>query len=275
MKKIAVLIDFTATCKTAAQFAGKIAQKAGGEVIFIHVTPKENQPKEAQMKVEMEQFANELPSGIPYSIRIAHGHFFKEIPYVVRDSEAQLVVVGTHGVVGLKQNLFGSNILKLVKVLAVPSLVVQDGSVYDESRFGELLFPIAPHDDFTVKAEQTAQFARLYDSVIHIYLVHKHTIELSPQLEKNLEKAIDFFTARRVRYNIVREDATEYSIGYAKQIIKYANTHKMGAICIMSKIAYDNYYFGYVDKENILLNEHFIPVYCANEVQLDEEHLSH
>jgi nucleotide-binding universal stress UspA family protein len=271
MKKIAVLIDFTGTCHKSAHFAGKIAQKAGAEVIFLHIARKEDQANQEWMQDEMNRFAKELPDGIQFKIQIEYGNFFKDVPYAIRDLQADIVIVGTHGVVGIKQNLFGSNILKLVKKLAVPSLVVQDGSSYRESMFANILFPIAPHDDFTVKATQTALLAKLYDSIVHIYLVHKHTVELSPQLETNLEKTIDFFTAQKIRYNIVREDAQAYSVGYANQIIRYSQAHEMGAICIMSKVARDNYYFGYVDKENLLLNENHTPVYCANDVELEDE----
>lgn len=268
MKKIAVLIDFTPTCVKATEFAGKIAQKANASVVLIHVAPNSEKGNEAALMQKMDVYAQAVPAGIICEKHIDFGTFFSQIPYALKAVHADLAVVGTHGVVGIMQNLFGSNIMKLIKALSVPSLVVQDNSVYTDQTFNDILFPIAPHEDFEVKYKQTTTIAKLFNSTVHIIAVRKNFVDLAPQLEVNLKKTVDYFEANGVQFKEVREDANDASIGYANQILGYSKNNNIGTIAIMSKVSKDNYYFGVMDKENLLLNKAALPILCTNEVSL-------
>ena len=61
----------------------------------------------------------------------------------------------------------------------------------------------------------------------------------------------------------MKEDQNVYSLGYAKQTLKYAQSVGADLICTMSVPSKEYYYFADSDKENLLLNEYHIPILCA------------
>lgn len=162
------------------------------------------------------------------------------------------------------QNLLGANILKLVKQLPVPALVVQANSSYTVDSFNTLLFPVGPHSNFDIKIKQTADFAKLFDSTVVVYMVKNDIRGLSEDLRNNFSESKKYFASSGVKYKDVKEEPVEFSAGYAKHILNYARTLDSCAICVMSRVSEDNGYIGNNDKESILLNEMSLPVFCAN-----------
>jgi nucleotide-binding universal stress UspA family protein len=260
--KIAALVDLTEICKTAVEFGGLIARVSGAELILIHVadSAKPNDSIAGSLN-ELSSFARQ---GVEVKIHIDSGDFFSVIPTIIQDLTIDMVVVPTHGKVGLMQNLFGANILKLVKSLPVPSVVVQESSNVSESAFDTILFPVGPHDDFIVKVKQTSAFAKLFGSKVVIYTVRNDIRGISDKLRSNIEAAKTYFSEADVDCEIVSEEPTGFSVGYAKHILAYGKNNGMKSISIMAKVSDDNGYIGNSDKENILLNEDALPVFCAN-----------
>ena len=260
--KIAALVDLTEICKTAVEFGGMISRVSGAELILIHVASVgKSSESVAESLNELSSFAGE---GVDVKFHVDSGDFFSVIPTIVQDLSIDLVVVPTHGKVGLMQNLFGANILKLVKSLPIPSVVVQESSNVSEGAFDTILFPVGPHDDFIVKIKQTSAFAKLFGSKVVIYTVRNDIRGISDKLRSNIESAEDHFTESGVECQVVSEEPTGFSVGYAKHILAYGKNNGMKSISIMAKVSDDNGYIGNSDKENILLNEDALPVFCAN-----------
>ena len=107
MKKIAVLIDFTQTCYKSVEFAQKVYEKSGAEIVLLHVS--DDPEKEEEIVEQVKSYANLLEeNNTPYTTLIDYGKFFSTVEMAVAKSGADMVIVGTHGKSGLKQNLFGS-----------------------------------------------------------------------------------------------------------------------------------------------------------------------
>ena len=264
MKKIAVLIDFTSICDKALEFAGKIAAQAGSVLVLVHVADFGSETEADSLNEKLQNLHAKAPAGVTIIDHVGYGSFFSVIPTVISDLGVDLVVVPTHGKIGIMQNLLGANIIKLVKTLPVPSLVVQADSVYSASSFGSLLFPVGPHKHFEVKYKQTANFAKVFDSNVVVYTVRNDIRGISDQIRRNINDSIEYFDAAGVKFEEVSEDPKGFSAGYAKHILSYAKAHNIGTICIMPVISEDNDYIGNADKENILLNSSKLPVLCTN-----------
>ena len=126
-----------------------------------------NSEDEEDLYNRMDDIARPLANaGIAYEKYIDYGSFFGIVGMTIEKIGADLVIVGTHGVKGLRQNLFGSNILKLVQLLHVPSIVVQDHSPVKSLNFKRVLFPIAPHVNFDIKTKQVSSLAKIFGSKI-------------------------------------------------------------------------------------------------------------
>ena len=264
MKTIAALIDFTPTCSKTVEFAAQIALKKNITLTLIHIAPTGAQDQETELQDKMDSYLSAVPSGVRIAKQIDYGTFTSTVPHTLTNIEAEMVVVGTHGKLGIMQNLLGSHILKLSKSLPIPSLTVQDHSVYTEDTFGKLLLPTAKHENFEDKLKQTALLAKPFNSTVYIICIQRELQSLSEDTLENITKAKAFFEDNNIKYEVLKEEPKEFSVGYAKQILKSAEAAKMGTLCIISKVSKNNNYFGNVDKENMLLNEKGIPVFCAN-----------
>lgn len=264
MKKIAVLVDFTSIGKKALEFAGNIAARTDAELVLVHVAEENSETRLVELESSLNDMHVLVPAASEISNHVATGSFFSVIPTVITDINADMAVVPTHGKVGVMQHLLGSNILKLVKMLPVPTLVVQESSTCTETTFDSLVFPVGPHDDFDVKYKQTAAFAKVMNSTVQIYTVRNDIRGVSDRLLANIKASREYFEAEGVSFNEVSDDPSSFSAGYAKHILNYARTSGSGAVCIMSKVSDDNGYIGNTDKENILLNEAALPVFCTS-----------
>ena len=264
MKTIATLIDFTPTCNKTVEFASKIAAQLNAKLVLTHIAATGEESQDPDLISKMDSYLKLIPAGVKVETQIDHGSFYHTVPHTIHNLEADIIVIGTHGKKGFKQNLLGSNILKLIQSFNIPSLVVQDQSEYSENTFRKLLLPTAPHENFQVKLDQITPLAKAFNSTVYIISIQKQLLSINEDVLENIEKSKAHFKANGIKYEVIKEEAQEFSIGYAKQIIKSAETNDMGTICIVSKVSKNNSSFGTVDKENFLLNKNAAPIFCAN-----------
>ncbi|NNC84123.1 MAG: hypothetical protein HKN79_11150 [Flavobacteriales bacterium] len=125
------------------------------------------------------------------------------------------------------------------------------------------MMPVAPHEDYLVKVEQTIDLMAP-DGEIVIFAILKPGVPLDEEILRNIEATKKLLEERGVKYSYQEEDSDRYSIGYSKETLAHVRNEKMDLISIMANVSSRNQLFGKMDKENVLLNESGIPVLCAN-----------
>lgn len=262
MKKIAVLIDFTLTTEKALLFSKHIALEKDMEIVLIHIHKSRDKEAISRKHQKMQEYESGLTSaGLKCTSLFFYGNFFSQISGAVAKSKASLAIIGTHGKKGFKQSLFGSNILKVVQSLPVPSLVVQDSSVWSENGFSNVLIPIDKHPNYSHKIE-TAHALLSENGVIKMYVIHISDI-LEDVLRANLDLSIKLMESHQWPYEIIEERKAQYSVGYSKQTLNHIQNCRPDLIAIVAKIAPDNIHIGEMDKDNVILNPEGIPVLCC------------
>jgi nucleotide-binding universal stress UspA family protein len=201
-------------------------------------------------------------TGLHCEILIKEGNIFEMIPYVASEHEFDLMVIGTHGIQGIKQLLFGANILKMVLKIPMPVLVVQENSPLMED-IHKIILPVSSHESFSEAVEIVILFAGMFSSEVELYSIHKPGLEWPEQMLVNIEKAVQQFENSNIKMVRVKEDQNVYSLGYAKQTLKYAHSAGADLICMIPFPSKEYYYFAESDKESLLLNEFQLPVLCA------------
>jgi len=175
------------------------------------------------------------------------GSFFDVVEGNVDKLHASLVVIGTHGKKGLKQAIFGSHILRLVQLLNIPSLVVQESSKWPEGGFDKVLFLLGSHSNFEMKIHQTGDLMNAKGHV-DLYAVYK-TATLDPETKKNIERCIEYFKQKEVNYSLVEEDAQFFSVGYARQTLAYAQSNPVNLLSIMAQSGGDMKVFSNAEQQ--------------------------
>jgi nucleotide-binding universal stress UspA family protein len=263
MNRIIIPTDFTKAADAAIKQAAAIALKTQADLILLHVLGDILPTAEVSEKLLKEESARLTQEyGLNCEYMLKTGNIFDVIASEPCKTNYDLMVIGTHGVKGVRQKLFGADILKLVSKVPIPVLVVQEDSPLVET-FKKIILPVGSHDSFEDLLYAIKLFTGIYQTEVHLYSINKPGFEWPEQMKKNIEKAIDLFKTKGVQVIRVKEDQTVYSLGYAKQTLNYAKSVSADCICMMSIPSNEYYYFAQADKEHMLENETFIPVLCA------------
>jgi nucleotide-binding universal stress UspA family protein len=262
MKKIAVLIDLTEGSKVALRQGKILAEKNDASIVVIHIAHDEV-PDEIHHNI-LDGFVKPVVGQqIDLSYHIGRGDFMSEIPNCIITSGADFVVLCTHGIKGIAQNLFGAHVLKLVQSIQVPCLVVQEGSFVADQGMEKLLLPASPFDDFDNKMKACAAVAKGFGAEVVYYEIDKYLGDTEEAIAKNGAKARDYMLGQGIPFKAVLEDNKDRSLGHAQQTINYAHENRMNLICLSSHTHQEYMAMGKADKEKFLTNDKAIPVLCC------------
>ncbi|MEB3344997.1 universal stress protein [Aquimarina gracilis] len=156
MKKILVPIDFSEYSEYALQVAATIAKQQNAEIIVLHmlglseaVLTKDESQEVAEavyyMKLAEKRFKTfldrEYLKGIKVSETVQNYKIFSEINEVAHENDVDLIVMGSHGVSGLREEVFiGSNTEKVVRTSDIPVLVIKNPG--DDFKMKEVVFAL-------------------------------------------------------------------------------------------------------------------------------------
>lgn len=263
MKDILCTTDLTPVSDNALRHALGLAERMGSKVTLLHVLGrKERNPEgHAQAEAAMDaQIARSQGTG-----RVAR--LLQEGDYVDRIAEETakdhaFMVVGTHGPHGLRQNLFGANILKLVRRSAIPSLVVQEKSPM-RPVLERIILPVAGHSTIGKLIDAVCLLARAHAAEVHVFQLMRPNEQPSDELLANKLTMLQRLQEENIRHVEANEPFTEFSVGFAGPTITYANKVGAGAIAIMAHASDEYRYIADAEKERLLTNDAFIPVLCA------------
>jgi nucleotide-binding universal stress UspA family protein len=261
MKKVIALIDFTGVCQLALEHTSIVARQSLSQVTLLHIAPHGQEVRDAEIREEIRTFASQLEEdGIPFSIHIDYGAFFDIVGTSIHNLKADLIIVGTHGIKGIKQNFVGSNILRLIRQIDIPALIIQGHSGTPMEGYLKILVPLLGKTENEQLIEPVAMFASVFNSEIHFLTyftteneaeAQRRTAELNKEIaDKGLKTAVDL------------EKTGTYNNNYSRSIVEFADIEDAELIAlIISNKGFENY-FSEDDQENILLNRLGKPVLC-------------
>lgn len=147
MKKIIVPVDFSEYSENALKTASFLAKKQDAEIIVVHMLELSNalinqsenfsqQQAVFYLKLAEKRFTDFLDKDYLKDIKVRpivkHYKIFSELNELAKEEKADLIVMGSHGVTGLKEMFVGSNTEKVVRNSSVPVLVTKGVSITDD-----------------------------------------------------------------------------------------------------------------------------------------------
>ncbi|MBC2845811.1 universal stress protein [Winogradskyella flava] len=144
MKKIIVPVDFSEHSEYALEAAASIAKKYDSELIVLHMlelsnaiitADNESLNEEAvfYLKLAEQKFEKFLEKpfleGIKITPIVKHFKVWSEVNDIANQHHANLIVMGSHGVSGVKEVLVGSNTEKVVRHADIPVLVIKHNPI--------------------------------------------------------------------------------------------------------------------------------------------------
>jgi len=144
MKKIIVPVDFSEHSEFALEAAASLAQKYGSELIVLHMLELSNaiissasealnQEAVFYLKLAEQKFESFLDKpyleGLKVTPIVKHFKVWSEVNDVAIEHQANLIIMGSQGVSGLKEVFVGSNTEKVVRHSDVPVLVIKHNPI--------------------------------------------------------------------------------------------------------------------------------------------------
>jgi nucleotide-binding universal stress UspA family protein len=262
-KKILVPTDFTKVSDTAIEHALLVASTIKASIHALHVVDSKKHIVEARLKLEALRERLKREHNVEIGVIARIGSVFEDIDKVAVEIEANLIIMGTHGMRGM-QFLTGSRALKIVTESSVPFIVVQERDIREHG-YRKLVVPLDLHKETKQKLSLVADMAKYFGSEVHLISPGETDEFLRNQLERNIIFSREYLEEKGIPYKL--EITENKSDDFVRDLLKYAAGIDADLICIMN--FYDNSIMSFFSsnyEQQVITNEAQIPVLCVNPV---------
>jgi nucleotide-binding universal stress UspA family protein len=255
--------DNTEISENALMHALRIARSVDNQIRLVHIVgPSDGKTSLDKIKADFQNQIEEKSRKYNFDLQgiVLTGSIFKDIASYANDSDALMVIMGTHGIKGM-QKFTGSWALKVIVGSTVPFLVVQDKPI-SEDRFSSIVFPI----DFKAENKEKLQWAiylgKYFNSKVYLFKAPVKDSGLKKKVNVNLTFAVKFLIQNNLDYEI--HTATKSS-RMAMETIEFAKEKNADLILITTtkNISIADYMLGAAEQQ-IIANSSKIPVMCVN-----------
>ena len=259
---IIVTWDFTRMSENALLHAIKLSQNVETKIRLAHVIkaddPLAHSEAESKLKKEIGRIQEEHK--VLCESVILEGSLFSAISHYLSESDAIMVIMGTHGIKG-SQKYFGSHALKVIVGSAVPFIVVHD-KPETMNRYSNIVFPIDFKSENKEKLQWAIYLGKYFNSKVHLFKAPVSDSSLAKKVNVNLNFAIRFLIQNNLDYEI---HTARKSGNFGKEIISFSKEINADLILITTTkhISFLDYLFG-ASEQYIIDNPSGIPVMCVN-----------
>ncbi|WP_062061587.1 universal stress protein [Aquimarina longa] len=246
MKKILVPIDFSNYSEYALQAAALLAKQQNSEIVVLHMLGLseavliKNEAQEASeamyyMKLAEKRFNSfldkEYLEGITVTQLVQNYKIFSEINDLALKNDIDLIVMGSHGTSGLREEVFiGSNAEKVVRTSDIPVLIIKNPM--DNFSIKEVVFAC----DFKIENIRPYHNAmRLFDTLnANVHLLYINLPGEKFKSSDQMEESVKEFLFKADAGNLDMYSKVVYYCDYSVEsgIFNYSNKIKADIIAI-------------------------------------------
>lgn len=244
MKRILVPTDFSDCANSAANAAIQIAKVANAQIDFFHilVTPidwvkldikKEKQYPEVKKKIgyaksELEKWKRVAQqSGLKSEKILTFSQGTEIIVEHAQSHKYDLIVMGSHGISGLKEAIMGSNTQKLVREATTPVLVIKEQ--VKEFKVKNIVFASTFIEEVHHPFRHIIAFADLMKTHIHLlYINDPNHFEESKTSESRMKGFLEKCPRGTCSINVYNDFSPE------KGILHFAENRAVDLIAVVT-----------------------------------------
>lgn len=277
---ILVPTDFSEVCENAVKQAIEAAKYLKYKILLLHVVDENTRAYLNKEKLPIESIQKKLKaiaddiiatSGIKVDYLAKEGSIFTTISEVAKEKGVNLIILGTHGKVGM-QKLTGSFAIKVVTSSPVPVIVVQKRPFADG--YHNIILPITSEAGPWEKTLWAVYIARQFNAKVHLFT----PVDASAGVKQAVKTIAGYLAKNDVNFT---EVSAQKSLGlhdsgtFSKNVMDYAASVNADLIMIMTNPDKNlsTFLFGSYD-EGIIFNFSEIPVMCLNPRKFKYEILS-
>jgi nucleotide-binding universal stress UspA family protein len=245
MKNILLLTDFSQNATNAIHYALNLFKAHKCTFVILHVKDTVSYATDDLMlrgndsiydsvvknvKIQLDNLIIELTEtfdtkNFQFEAIVDYDIFTDSINQVVRKKEIDVVVMGTNGVTGAKEVLFGSNTINVLRKVDCTTLIIPEGYKYKQPK--ELLLPLDLFDSISGKAFMgILEFMRRFSESLHLLRI-KPNNEDSNEEKKDQEHINYFLKETSYKYHSIANVPLKYVVSC------YSQTHNIDLIALL------------------------------------------
>ncbi|NND12280.1 MAG: universal stress protein, partial [Flavobacteriaceae bacterium] len=172
---------------------------AGNTSIYDSII-KESKHKLSKLAVELE---DEIKNkNFNFQTHVDYNEFTDAINKIVASKNIDLIVIGTNGVTGAQEVVFGSNTINVIRKVDCPTLVIPEGFKYKKPY--EVLLPLDLDDPCSGDSFlELVEFVEKFSKVLHILRIMPQN-KRSPEESKDQENFDKHLKNIEYNYHVVR-----------------------------------------------------------------------
>jgi len=242
MKNIIVAMDFSTGALNALDYAIKIANTLQANILLVWVDSCNTKESIIELgkneirrdaKLELQRIKEEKShalTGGSIKIKMRKGKVYQELALQAKAVEAELIVVGTHGISGFEEFWIGSNAFKIITYASCPVVSVRVD--YDIDRpIKTIVLPIDNSMDSTKKVPMAAKLAKSFNSEIHLLSIYTTNLSsLKKKVDRSMMEAEKYLTKEKLTYFVEKKQSRNLPV----TVIEYANKVDADMVVIMT-----------------------------------------
>ena len=270
MDTIAVGIDFSKSSLTAMKVAIDIAVRAEADlhIIWVETAEMDYDKAEEKLKEYVKQAKEKLTDSEAYYHNMPKGKVYATLNKAIKEVEADLLVIGTHGNSGYDEKFAGANTYKTITEAHCPVLTIRE-DFHTDKDLEVLIMPIDFTKDTRQKVPWTIEFAQMFpNSEIYVLGIYSSTSKSIREIvDKYVVSVETLLKAKNMKYRIDFIEAENTTLS----TIEYATKHNADLIVIMSEQekTLSNIFLGPYAQQ--MINNSHIPVLTCSVRQLYNE----
>lgn len=242
MKDIMVAIDFSKGSVHALEYAIELANVTQSNIIMVWVDNQsiqelpissESYEYREESKKNLEElvatYKGKMNSG-KISFKIRKGKVYQELAAQAKQSDASLLITGTHGVTGFEEYWIGSNAARVVSNSPCPVISVKFN--FDVNRgIRKILFPVTHIPETIQKSHITAKLAGVYGADVILLAIHASKLKTMQRVvDNNITKVEKYFASQGINYMV----DSVFSDNLSATIIEHARTEDIDLISVIT-----------------------------------------
>jgi nucleotide-binding universal stress UspA family protein len=251
--------DFTKEAENALKHAIRICRNIQKDIALLHIVRKK---KEEQKYLKMLSDIA-LEDSEKYELQItAHvktGKIFTDIGKFADEQDAELVIMGTHGVKGM-QKITGSWALKVIIHSNAPFIVVKEPPA--GASYKKVVLPIDYKTETKEKMNFVRYLSKLYDSQFFVLKPNFTDVGFIQKTKANIAFCKHFLDKRSIQYEVHMAEGKK---NFSEESINFAKKKDADLILIVASknLTVTDYMMG-AHEQYIIGNESGIPVMVVN-----------
>lgn len=245
MKHILLLTDFSENSLNAIDYSMNLFKGNPCDFFVLHVKSSDSYTTDDLMAVGNESIYNTIvkdgkeeldrmvldlktrlnSENFTFQTIVDFDNLTDAINQVVETKSIDLIVMGTNGVTGAKEVVFGSNTINVIRTIDCPTLVVPKG--FDFRTANEVLLPLDAEDTLSGNAfNRASKFTNRFSKKIHVLRIIPNSDNL-PEDQEDKRHLDNFLKNIDTEYHIVNDIPMNYVVDC------YIQTHKIDLMILL------------------------------------------